>query len=567
MAFDGLFCLTIAKELNKNISNYKIEKINCQSNSAEFSLYGEGKKAYLFISLSASANFVTVRDNPLLSNDNPSAFCLLLRKHLTSGRIKEVKAVENERIIKFTINAPDELGHISEKELYAEIMGKYSNLILASGGKILGSIYTADLVSYKRAIMPGLNYLLPPAQDKISARDIEFEKFASLCASSPDKEASCFLVDSFFCFSPLTAWEVVYNATGNGDLPLREVDSKKLYDSINALYSVIEEGYFYPTAVYKDENAVEFSFIDIHRYTGFEKRHFDTLCGLTSNFFSHKARNDVLKERTSDLQKLIANRIKRIEKKEALQSEELIDCQKKDMYKLYGELLTANLYRLKQGTEKAVCLDWNTGKEVEIPLDKRLSLSKNAENCFKKYRKYTNAEKVIKERLEESKSERDYLLSVLDYVNRCESPEEAEIIRNELAASGYLKKKDKKVQRKEVKPLEYKTQNGFLVRVGKNNIMNDLLTKSAGKNDIWFHVKSFPGSHVILYTDGKEPEDIDYTQAACIAAYHSSVRGDANIQVDYTRVKNVKKPSGSKPGFVIYDKYFTAVADGSRLPY
>ena len=191
-------------------------------------------------------------------------------------------------------------------------------------------------------------------------------------------------------------------ATGSA---IREVDSKNCTID-KCLYSVIEEGYFYPTAVYKDENAVEFSFIDIHRYTGFEKRHFDTLCGLTSNFFSHKARNDVLKERTSDLQKLIANRIKRIEKKEALQSEELIDCQKKDMYKLYGELLTANLYRLKQGTEKAVCLDWNTGKEVEIPLDKRLSLSKNAENCFKKYRKYTNAEKVIKERLEESKSER-----------------------------------------------------------------------------------------------------------------------------------------------------------------
>ena len=567
MAFDGFFCRGISGELNKTISNYRIDRINCQNGTAEFSLYGDGSKKFLFISLLASANFVSVSNIPFLANDAPSAFCLLLRKHLINGRTKEVSHVENERIIKFIINSPDELGHLSEKVLYAEIMGKYSNLVLTKGGRILGSLYSADLVSYKRALIPGLEYELPPAQDKLSAKDVGFEKFKSLCQMSADKEAYRFLIDNFFCFSPTTAWEVVYTAAGNGDLLVGEVDCRRLYESVLNLYALIDSGSFTPTAVYKDGKATEFSFTDIHRYGNLEKRYYPTLCNLASSFFGDKTTRDILKERTADLQKLIQNRIKRIEKKEALQHEELDECKKKDKYRLYGELLTANLYRLKQGEEKCVCLDWCTGKDVEIPLDKRLSPSKNAEGFFKKYRKLSNAEKVIVGQLAESRAEREYLETVLDNVNRCESMEEAENIRDELVLAGYLKKKDKKTQRKEVKPFEYKTAGGFTVRVGKNNLMNDALTKSAGKNDLWFHVKDFPGSHVILYTDGQEPGDDDYTQAACVAAYHSSVRGGKNIQVDYTRVKNIKKPNGSKPGYVIYDKYYTAVADGSKLPF
>ncbi|MDD4125255.1 MAG: NFACT RNA binding domain-containing protein, partial [Eubacteriales bacterium] len=565
MAFDGFFCAAIAKELKASLMNARIEKINCRGSSAEFSLYGERTKKYLFVSLMASANFITVRDTPTLPNDIPSSFCLLLRKHLQAGKIKEIEAVENERIIKFVFDSPDELGHISEKTIYAEIMGKYSNLILTSGGRILGGLYSADLVSFKRAVMPGIEYELPPAQEKISAKSLDLEKFVFLCEMSPEKRADRFLIDNFFCFSPLTAWETVYSASGDGDDTVEKVGAEKLYNAVKELYSIIEKGAFVPTAVYNEENAAEFSFADIHRYGNYKKKRFDTLCALTSAFFRDKSGKSLLKERTADLQKLISARIKRIEKKEALQREELEECKNKDKSRLYGELLTANLYRIKQGDEKCVCSDWYSGNDVEIGLDTRLSPSKNAERFFKKYRKYVNAEKAICEQLKESGEEKQYLESVLDCVNRCENAEEAELVRDELANVGYIRKKDKKLQRKPCRPFEYKTSGGFTVRVGRNNIMNDTLTKSAEKNDIWFHVKHFPGSHVILYTEGREPGDADYTEAACIAAYHSSARGGANVQVDYTRVKYVRKPAGSKPGYVIYDKYFTAVADGTKL--
>jgi predicted ribosome quality control (RQC) complex YloA/Tae2 family protein len=258
MAFDGFFCAAMAHELKAALMNSRIEKINCRGSSAEFSLYGEKTKKYLFISLLASANFVTVRETPTLPNDIPSSFCLLLRKHLQAGKIKDIEAVENERIIKFVFDSPDELGHISEKTIYAEIMGKYSNLILTSGGKILGGLYSADLVSFKRAVMPGIDYELPPAQEKISSKGIDFEKFASLCGSSPEKQADRFLIDNFFCFSPLTAWETAYLASGNGECTVDSVSAEKLYKAVNEIYSVIESGEFAPTAVYKDGNAAEF---------------------------------------------------------------------------------------------------------------------------------------------------------------------------------------------------------------------------------------------------------------------------------------------------------------------
>ena len=295
-----------------------------------------------------------------------------------------------------------------------------------------------------------------------------------------------------------------------------------------------------PRGGLQDGKATEFSFTDIHRYGNLEKV-LSTLCNLASSFSGTRPQ-DILKERTADLQKLIQNRIKRIEKKEALQHEELDECKKKDKYRLYGELLTANLYRLKQGEEKCVCLDWCTGKDVEIPLDKRLSPSKNAEGFFKKYRKLSNAEKVIVGQLAESRAEREYLETVLDNVNRCESMEEAENIRR-LVLAGYLRKRTNPAQRG--KTLWYKTAGGFTVQVGKNNLMNTP-TKSAGKNDLWFHVKDFPGSH-ILY---RWPGTGTMTTPGRLCCGAPFVGGKQNIQVDYTRVKNIKSPTDQNRGML-----------------
>lgn len=561
MAFDGFFCEALANELQRDIVPCRVEKINCRGASAEFTVYGAKVKKYLFISLAASANFITVRNEAALPNDMPTAFCLLLRKHFQSGKLKSVSAVENERIIKFAFDCPDDLGHISEKVLYAEIMGKYSNLVLVSDGKVLGSLYSGDLVSYKRALMTGLNYELPPKQDKLPFKGLSFEKFDEKCKFCAEKNADRFLLESFFCFSPLSAWEIAYLCTGKSESSVAECTSRKLFDTITKFLEDIKVLNISPSAIYKDGSAVEFFMFPIHRYGENSCTGFSTLCELTSEFFGTKAEKSLLKDRTSDLAKLVSSRLKRIEKKEALQMQELNDCREKDIYRKNGELITSNIYKIKQGDSHCVCHDWDNDTDVEVKLDVRLSPSKNAEKLFKKYRKLKSAEVAIREQLAESNEEKAYLLSVLDTIERCENAEEAELIRDELISSGYLKKSSRVRQRKPCKPIEYTTSGGFSVKVGRNNLMNDALTKSAGKNDIWFHVKHFAGSHVILYTDGMEPSDADYTEAAQLAAKHSSVRSGKNVEVDYTRVRFVHKPAGSKPGFVTYDKYYTAVVE------
>ncbi len=561
MAFDGFFCAALAHELNESITGCRVEKVNYRGSSAELALYGEKTKKYLLLSLSAAANFITVAKEPSLANDIPNAFCLLLRKHLQSAKLVSVSAVEDERIIAFVFDSPDELGHISEKTLYAEIMGRYSNLVITSGGKVLGSLYSGDLVSYRRALMPGLPYELPPRQEKISARAVTYEEFAKLCEMGAEKSCEKFLLETFLCFSPLSAYETARAAAGDASLCVRYADVKKLFDAVKRISSAPREGVFTPTAVYDGENGVEFYFTDITRYGGKEKRVYPTLCELTHAYFAVKGARALLKERTSDLASVVSQRIKRLEKKSSAQREELAECAKKDEYRVTGELITSNMYRIRPGDAECVCTDWNTGNEVKIKLDPRLSPSANAAKLFKKYRKLKTAEQMLAEQLAESDEEKKYLESVMDSIERCESGDDAEHIKEELVLGGYIRKQNKKQFLKPARPAEYVTPGGFKVRVGRNNIMNDQLTKSAAKDDIWFHVKKFSGSHVILYTEGREPGDEDYTEAARLAAANSSVRGGKNVEVDYTRVRNVRKPAGAKPGYVTYDKYFTAVVD------
>ena len=566
MAFDGFFCAALARELDRTISGCRVEKVNFRASSAEFSLYGDKTKKYLLLSLSAAANFITVTKEPTLTNDVPNAFCLLLRKHFQSAKLREVKAVPDERIIEFVFDSPDELGHVSEKTVYAEIMGRYSNLVVTSAGRVLGSLFAGDLISYKRALMPGLMYELPPKQDKISARGITYEDFAAECAEYGGKTCDKFLLDTFLCFSPLSAFETAAAAGCKDGESIAGCDIRALYGAVKKLLDRMENGDLTPTAVYKDGNGVEFYFTDITRYGNAEKRVFPTLCELTQAFFAQKGAKNLLRERTSDLNSVVNQRIKRIEKKELAQREELEECARKDKYRVMGELITSNIFKIRPGDTECICTDWATGEEIKVELDKRLSPSANAAKFFKKYRKLKNAELVIAEQLSASEEEKTYLESVLDAIDRCESGDDAEHIKEELIGGGYIRKGTKKAFLKPARPVEYVTSGGFRVRAGRNNIMNDALTKSAAKDDLWFHVKKFSGSHVILYTEGREPGDDDYTEAAAIAAKHSSVRNGENVLVDYTRVRNVRKPAGSKPGYVTYDKYYTAVVDPSRAP-
>ncbi|MFA7098687.1 MAG: NFACT family protein [Eubacteriales bacterium] len=562
MAFDGFFCMAIALELKEKLTRARVDKINCRDNAVEFSLYAEGEKKFLFFSLAASANFVTLYDKPSLSAETPAPFGLLLKKHLLSSRICDITSEKNERIIKIIFDSRDELGHLSEKTLFAEIMGKYSNLILTSSGKVLGALHTTDLISFKRAVMPGINYTLPPAQDKTSAEDIDISDFRAMTSSVPEKKADAFLLERFFCFSPLSAWETAFAASGKSDASLGETAPQNLFAEVKKLCLLAKEGEYTPTAVFDGQKPVEFYFTDINRYPGLEKKRYDSLCELTAGFFGAKSGESLSKSLSSDLIKTVSARLKRVERKILLQLTELEKAKDTERNKLYGSLILSHIYEIKKGDEVLACKDFD-GEYREVKLNKNFTPSQNAEAYFKKYRKLKNSKAALVIQIEEGRREKEYLASVIDAVTRCNSKAEVDLIREELETGGYLKKKKEKRRAPPLPPLEYKTSGGFTVKAGRNNIMNDILTKTAGKSDFWFHVKGYPGSHVILYTRGKEPGLADFSEATRIAAYHSSRRGEKNVEVDYTEVKNVRKPSGSKAGFVTYEKQKTAVADAA----
>ena len=558
MPFDALYCSRLAPELKEYVGS-RVDKIfRPEAVELDLLIYTpKREKKFLIISASMSSPRVSVFGGEREHPSDPDSFIMLMRKHLVGARITDVFAVENERIIVFDFDSADEMGYIQKKRIYAEIMGKHSNIILCDGeDRVISALYQSDITSPTRRIMSGLKYEEPPKQQKRSPIGLTEEEFISVFEDNKDKLCHKVILDNFLSFSPLIAREVVYKAFGTTDIFSFDADFKKLYSSFLNVFSCPST----PCIVYDGEGkAVDISFCDICQYEGMKKEYLHSLSEALNVYYEEKSKAERIAARSRDLTKTVRNVQARLEKKLEAQKHDLFECSAKEECRKAGDAIIGSIYMLKQGMESAELMDYESGEYIKVKLDKRLSPSKNAERYYKKYAKMKRAEAALVQQIEQTEKELVYIESVSDLISRLSTSEDFEEMKDELANSGYLKgRRTKGAKKQKTKPLKFTTKGGFVIKVGKNNVQNDYLTFSADKNDYWFHTKNIPGSHTILYTEGQTPSDEDLTEAATVAAKHSKATEGSVVSVDYTLARYVKKPPHSKPGYVTYDKYKTA---------
>lgn len=574
MAFDAGMMCAVTSELQEKLAGSRVEKIyQPERDEIIIALHTKSGGAKLDICAtpgSSRINITTVqKENP----QNPPSFCTLLRKHLSGARLLEVSMPGFERVAKIIFEARDEMGFSQTRILFIEIMGKYSNMILTDGGlKISGVLRPVNFsLSVKRQLLPQMTYELPPAQDKLDPMSTSAEEFIALARDNPTLASDKFITAFYSGISSLVAREIASrSAEVAGQAPV------SLYRAFEDVMNIIKTADFSPVIIYDGDRPVDFCFFDIRQYGGaLSVRKMDSISEVIEEFYSQRDKAEHSRQRAHDLFRLVANAEGRLRKKISLQEQELGDCSQKESFRRVGELITSNMHTLKRGMSRATVTDYYDPDcgQVEISLDPRLSPSQNAQYYYKKYNKLKNAETELAKQIEAAKKELEYIITVKDCLERASGQSELDDIRSELAASGYVSpaagKSPAKKEKEKTRPAEFFTRNGFRLLCGKNNIQNDYITfKAASKNDIWFHVKNVPGSHVVLFTQGREPTDDDIYDAACTAAIHSSLSGASKTAVDYTLVKNVKKPNGAKPGFVIYPTYKTVYVspekEGSR---
>ena len=543
MALDGIFLYHLKNEIASFAEGSRVDKIHQPSrDELVITLRSREGSRRLLISCNAEAARIHFTDYPPENPAKPPMLCLLLRKRLTGAWVTGIIQDDLERVLRIDFSATDELGDKAEYRLYIEIMGKYSNIIFTDGDdRIIDSFRRIDgSISQVREILPGLVYCPPPPQDKLNIFTQDTEKIRSLVYSDA-KGVYKAAMDSIKGISPIIARELE-----NG-LPFD--------DFIRAANEPL------PTAVII-ETPKDFAFMDIRQYGSLaQTRHFDSFSQLLDFFCYERSRILRIKSRSYELFRTLTTLQERAVRKALNREQELKDCRDKDTLKLFGDLINANQYRLEKGAPYYDLENYyDGGNVVRIPADVALTPSQNAQKYYKEYRKKQVAETKLIGFINEARAEADYFESVLDELTRAQSDAELNEIRSELSSQGYIKNKNTKKQavQKALKPLRFKTRDGFEVLVGRNNTMNDRLTLKTAKNyDTWFHTQDTAGSHVICLTSGLEITDTAIHDCAVIAAYYSKARESSNVAVDYTLVKNIKKPVGAKPGFVIYDTYNT----------
>ena len=579
MAFDAGMMRAVVWEINRMAKDARVEKIQQpQKDEIVITLHSAAQRSDLRLSVNAGAN------NPKLgftatAKENPAAapmLCMLLRKQLGGGKLVAARQIGFDRVCELEFAGRDEMGFAVTRYLIVEIMGKYSNLLLTDGDKkIITALHLVDFsTSRLRQILPGMTYELPPAQDKA---DLFATDRASLAAMLAAQDGSMplhkFILNHFLGVSPLVARELAYRATGRTDTPLSEVQTDDLLLTFSDFSRLFTENDYAPTLVLgEDGTPVEFCFTELRQYgKNAVTERFPTLGALLDAYFGKRDLAEKIKQRGQDIIHLLSHANARLLKKLDVQREELAACDEGETYRLFGDLLTANLYRLKRGAESAALPNYysDTGETVTVPLDTRLTPAQNAQRYYKKYNKSKNARVVLTEQIAISEAELRYLATVAAALDRAETESDLSEIRHELSVSGYASRMHgyKPGKNAPVKPMEFRTSGGYRVLCGKNNMQNEFVTvRAAGKLDLWFHVKGCPGSHAVLLCDGEEPSERDYTEAATIAATYSKAADGGLVPVDYTRVKNVKKPPAAKPGYVTYSTNYTAyVARDEKL--
>ncbi len=586
MAFDGITIASITKELNQNLTGGRIYKIaQPESDELLLTIKNNGSQYRLLLSADASLPLVYLTNKNKQSPMTAPGFCMLLRKHLQNARILDITQPGLERIIRIRLEHLNEMGDLCQKTLVIEIMGKHSNLIFCNEDTIIDSIkHISGIVSSVREVLPGREYFIPQTQDKQNPLAFIGGTGISVCYGEPAygihltkqdfvnrlTSMPMPLYKALYCaytgLSPVMAQEICFRAGLDGGIPGSAQDAEaleKLYEVFLSLLKQITAGDFAPNIIYDKKTPIEFAALPLTLYADKEAVPFDSISEVLEHYYEEKNVLTRIRQKSADLRKIVQTALERNIKKYDLQRKQMQDTEKREKYRIYGELLNTYGYNVEPGAKSMEALNYYTNEMITIPLDDTLSPSENAKKYFDKYGKLKRTFEALSELTIEVKDEIEHLESIAAALDIALQEEDLVQIKEELIESGYIRRKGgNKKARITSKPFHYISSDGFHIYVGKNNYQNDELTfKTATGNDWWFHAKGMPGSHVIVKTEGKELPDRTFEEAARLAAYYSKGREQEKVEIDYLQKKNVKKPNGAKPGFVVYYTNFSMAID------
>ena len=568
MAFDGIVVANLAHELKESLVNGRIAKI-AQPETDELLLTIKTQEGQRRLSISADASLPLIY---LTSTNKPSPmtapnFCMLLRKHIGGGRIVDIWQPGLERILHFTIEHLDEMGDLCRKDLVVEIMGKHSNIIFCTeDGKIIDSIkHVSAQMSSVREVLPGRDYFIPDTMNKLDPLTVTAEEFASHLTEKPMPLAKA-IYTSFTGISPVTAEEICSLAGVDSSIPAKEYSEDILlhiYTQFTIYLSAVKEHNFSPAIYFDGREPKEFSALPLTHFSNYTRKDYTSISEVLETYYSTRSQLTRIRQKSVDLRHVVQTALERNRKKYDLQLRQLKDTENRDKYKVYGELINTYGYNMEPGAKKLEALNYYTNEMISIPMDPTKTAQENSQRYFDKYNKQKRTFEALTELSQETLNEINYLESIQTALDIALTEDDLTEIKEELVNSGYIKRKftKKKVKIKN-RPLHYISSDGYHIYVGKNNLQNDELTfHFAVGNDWWFHAKKAPGSHVIVKTNGDELPDRTFEEAARLAAYYSSQRGSDKVEIDYVEKKQVKKPGGGKPGFVVYYTNYSMVID------
>jgi len=574
MALDGITVACLVHEWQKTLVGGRITKIAQPEPDALLLTIKNYDTYRLHLSASASLPLACLIPDNRPSPLTAPAFCMLLRKHLTNARILGIDQPDLERVIRFTLEHLDEMGDTRVKYLYIELMGKHSNIIFCDDTlTVIDSIKrVSQMVSSVREVLPGRNYFIPKTTDKLSLTEDTPEALtAAIRSFGGDLRRAIYMTVTGL--SPLMANELLHRAGMDSIENTAECDDNalsRLGEALSALRDDIVNGRFAPTGAFKDGIPTEYAAVPLSVYADYpqyEVRSFDSMSELLVSYCEAKELSTRIRQKSAELRRTVQTAIERVSKKLDLQEKQYADTQKKDRFRIYGELLTTYGYSAVSGASSFTCTNYYDNSEITIPLDETLSPMDNAKRYFDRYSKLKRTGEALQEHIAESRGELAHLESVRDSLEYAGDEADLADIRRELTDFGYLRfrreRGDKRGTKKlSSRPYHYRTADGFDIYVGKNNYQNEELThRLAAGNDWWFHAKGVPGSHVLLRCGGAEVPDSVFELAGSLAAYYSKRRDSHKVEVDYLLKKYVKKPAGGKPGLVVYYTNYSLVAE------
>lgn len=573
MSLDGIFLHSINNELNNKLIGARVDKIyQPDKNEIVLSLRNGGENYKLLLTAASSSPRIHLTDVTRKNPEQPPMFCMLLRKHLSGAHITEISQINMDRILEISFECKDELDTTVHKSLIIEIMGKHSNIIFINKNTrvIIDSIKrVAENVSSVRQVYPGLVYVTPPADKTNPLETVKESFFTAVDSAFKGMYVYDFFYKNFIGMSPFISKEICFLAKINESTYMGEIEEGQKENLWTAFNLVIQKAKSndYSFNVYVDEKKelLDFYCLDVEYLKSMDKKNYPSPGSMLDDYYFEQDNKNKINQKVSSLLKSLNTKIDRDRKKVEKQRNELLNAEDRDKYKIYGELIIANLHMTPENHKLKVINYYDPEmKEITIPLDPKLNLNQNSQKFFKRYNKLKKAEEELQKFIETSLSEIQYLENILYSIEACETTEDLDDIYSELIAEGFMKKKGKTKKAKEYKKelTTYVSSKGHEIIVGKNNLQNDMLTFKIGKKeDYWFHAKDMPGSHVIIRTNGDELDDSEYVEAARVAAFYSKGKNSGFVEIDYTKKSNVKKPAGAKPGFVIYDTNYSMLVE------